>query len=59
MIELKVECSNCGYIIDEFSNVFEGKNPSYICPLCRYEGYVKEKEQIMMLNDEWGKGEKI
>ena len=34
-----IKCADCGYKITEPQNIFEGKNESYICPKCKYEGY--------------------
>jgi predicted RNA-binding Zn-ribbon protein involved in translation (DUF1610 family) len=37
--KIKITCPNCGNVISDWSNIFEGNETSYICPKCRYEGY--------------------
>jgi DNA-directed RNA polymerase subunit RPC12/RpoP len=42
---MAVTCANCGKKITSMKNIFEGLEPSYICPRCGYEGYVRGKEK--------------
>ena len=36
----EVRCFQCDYEIIEQANIFEGLERSYVCPKCRYEGYI-------------------
>jgi DNA-directed RNA polymerase subunit RPC12/RpoP len=49
---MEVTCLNCGNKITNPNNIFEGFEPSYICPECRYEGYVRESELEQFYDEE-------
>jgi predicted RNA-binding Zn-ribbon protein involved in translation (DUF1610 family) len=36
---LVVTCMKCGYNIRSHKSIFFGKETSYVCPSCEYEGY--------------------
>ena len=37
--KIVITCANCNQKISDFKNIFEGKETSYICPRCGYEGF--------------------
>jgi len=45
---MKATCSKCSYVITEQTNIFEGMEASYICPICNYEGYCPENNEIKL-----------
>lgn len=40
--DIIIVCSGCDKKITNWSNIFEGKQTSYICPDCEYDGYANK-----------------
>lgn len=41
--KISITCAGCGHSIDNWENIFEGSETSYICPECEYEGFANAK----------------
>jgi DNA-directed RNA polymerase subunit RPC12/RpoP len=37
--DIEIVCKGCNKTFNDWSNIFEGHETSYVCPYCGYEGF--------------------